>query len=202
MSLVLDNIYRVTLTFNTPDLSLAQNVFHYKVTIPDATVTPLQILGAIQAQLVLGFSSTAYAVSDQVSGSLIELAILDPLLGTFTGIASLPAAGFDGTNISDALPNGVAVLLKFFTAAARSQGRKYLVGFTENWLINNVVIPGLVPDLLGQLIIWAAAVVVGVGEVQPGDFSVNTNDTTPWSGGGVVGLISAYQRRRKPGVGL
>lgn len=107
----------------------------------------------------------------------------------------------NGTNSNDALPLQNATQVNFRTGVKRSQGRKYLGGFTESGSDG----AGLVdPAFQGRLQAWADDLLidptVGSGSMQIGHIKQSTGEFIPWTTAQARPLF-ATQRRRKLGVG-
>jgi len=200
--MLLGEIYRITLQWAMPDGGTAQNVFHYEVTIADPFTTPAGILAGLLFDLQLGFIIVADRITDLMVGDTAELALYDPILDQFSTIATDALGGFDGTNVTAPSPNGIAGLIKFFTDVGRSQGRKYIAGIVESFFTANVVAPALATDLLLVAAQWVLPIIVGTGALTPGNFAAVSGTIRSWTGGFAVSSLAAYQRRRKPGVGL
>lgn len=123
-----------------------------------------------------------------------------------TGVdwGAVPSGVGAGTAATDALPQGVAGLVTFSTNVNRRRGRKFIPGLTEG---------GVAAQLWGSAVLTAlgdyAAQLLATLTGGPTDFSMQYvvtagDDPLAYSlpTEALVRDIPAYQRRRKPGVGM
>lgn len=200
--MILGDLWKLTLEYVLPDGGTAQNVFHYVCKIADPGATDLDVLTAVLFELQIGWASAAGRINAGTQGQIAELARYDHILQTFSTTATLPMVGFDGTTGAEASPNGISVLLKFFTDLGRSQGRKYVPGVAETMVSTNTLDALPLADFVTMAQQWGLPHVVGVGVVTPGNFNKVLGTIRTWTSDIAVNALVAYQRRRAPGVGL
>jgi len=107
-----------------------------------------------------------------------------------------------GLSATSDLPRQCAPVVRFITNTLGSQGRKFLMGLTED---SNQGSGDLTTALTTALAAYAAKVLVGVdlgggSTMYPGNFSVDLARFVPWVSA-VVNDFFGTQRRRVVGVG-
>jgi hypothetical protein len=107
-----------------------------------------------------------------------------------------------GTQLGEVAPHGVAALILFRTGQLKVLGRKFIGGLGEASLDNGFLNAGT----LTQMGAWSAALLAGhVGAITGITFDYRVRGKF---GGeyppieGVMRNVPAYQRRRKPGIGI
>ena len=196
------DIFKFVLTWSIGGATIAQNTYHYLADTDDPNSTYQDVLVALVLLQTTTFGTIDQLIASNVEGTFAELLYMDPISKLFSTVASTPVTGMKGTATGTQLPNGVAVLCKFFTDIGRSQGRKYLPGYNETDAKSNELGTGdSVPFLA-----WATGIitpiVVGLSTLSPGNFSTITKLVRLYTGIVAVNDLLAYQRRRKPGVGI
>ena len=124
------DIIKIVIAFTMPDNVVAQLVTHYIVGA-GSDVAISDALDDIETALGNAWDETAGNVADVVLGDTIKMSLWDATLKQFDEVASKATALFDGTNIGEMLPHGVAPVVRFFTAVGRRQGRKFIPGLVE-----------------------------------------------------------------------
>ena len=206
MTLGTNDVVRIVLSFLLPETVTAQLVWHYIVTAGTGGV-PGTILAAILAAANSAFNGIE---GDMVTGAdSVEIDLLkwDFTANRFDGLANSVATSISGTSNASMAPHGVGPLVSFFTDTGRRRGRKFLPGYSEDSFIDG----NLQAAPLSRLITFNAGfnddVISGGITLAPCNF--NTDELSPlfesvaeWSNTSAVATIAAYQRRRKPGVGI
>lgn len=206
MTVGVGDVVRVVAEWDMPEGTLAQLVYHY-LGVSGTTATDAQVGTAVELALDTAWDEIATIISDQVLGSTIEGLLWDFALNRWDGIFTVQLIGADGTSALDMLPHGAAGLMKFFTAANRRQGRKYLQG-----LVGASQADGIIEaPSLAQMSLFAADldddIIAGGLTLSFGTFSTDPLsplfETFSASAGAILSeAIVAYQRRRKPGTGI
>ncbi len=202
MSIVDNDVIRVTLTWDMPNNTIAQNVF-YAVYMGDTTQIDSEIQTSIGGWIndmylgVMPILSTAVAMNSyRVEKQVSEVPLVFEHL--FTEPITLA-----GTDISDMLPHGVAMVVRAGTVALKGLARKYLPGITEGWIDNSTWVGAALTVGANFVTFW----LLGADGARPGEdyfagiIQVATGIFKALDGTGAVSTLAGYQRRRKPGVG-
>lgn len=205
-ALVVDDVIRIAATWDIPDGTIAQLVYHYIMT-EGGPISSAAVILQVIAKLVAAWDDIEADISDLYTGSTISLAVYDFVLHQFDGADVNPLAGADGTDVGDPLPHGDAGLVKIFTESARRQARKYVPG-----LVEDVVTAGTIsaPALVNLALFGSQLdddVITGGATLKFGTFS--QDEASPLYETFSLGIgsaasegIVAYQRRRRPGTGI
>lgn len=203
MAIINGDVLRVVASLLFPDDVIMQNVFHLVAT----TVVGGGDEDDITLDLV-GYVDALYANHDQnieinMSGDEVKGYVRDTIDDDWDEIGT-GALGITTGAASPYMPHGCALLQTFFTTDPDVQGRKFWGGFTEanhddgDW-------DG---TLLTAIVLTAADVVTTYtgtetgSTFQPVVWSPTNNNAYAYSGTVATNPIVAYQRRRKPGVGI
>lgn len=202
----LNDILRVVAEWDAPQGTIAQLVWHYKVTNGSGG-TPATVLAGILSQFDTAWLNIDQEISDEFLGSTMELYKYDSTLHQFDGIANTVMTNEDGTNINTYLAHGDALLVKWFTEANRRQGRKYMFGLTEAAISDGLYTAGAVSNFALFAADFDANIVASGVTLQYGTF--NVDDTSALYETFSPGIqtvqaenLPAYQRRRRPGTGI
>jgi hypothetical protein len=195
-------VLRVVASLLFPDDVIAQNVFHLVATTvvdgdPENVVTDMtEYLDAIYAhvdgQMQQDMASDEMKVYeyDSVDEDFDEVGT-----GTFTLVPQL------NTGL---LPHGVAVLQNFYTLDPDVQGRKFWPGADEFMLNDAEWSPAAIADfVLAAVDVVTQLVAAETGNTYtPVVWSPTRGNAYAYSGVVNTPTVPAYQRRRKPGVGI
>lgn len=204
MSVVDQDILRVTCNFELGDGSQYQNVYHY---IRDGTDV---FSDAAHVATILGRVNAMYAtLLAQVKDDVIEqLSFVERIawneietawrvvenIGTFTPT-------FVPTGAPDNMPHMSSPYVIFKTSRPKSVGKKFLFPFIETMQANTILEAGAITQLVAY---GVAALIVGdVGgdvTLTPGIPRTGVNSWYNFLVA-VVGDILGSQKRRRPGVG-
>lgn len=195
------DIIRLVLTFTMPSGTVSQNIYHYAVdalTDPDSNNVINDFLG----RLLTMYTHIEEQMSDQVVGNILDMYVRDTVNNEWTLVEAEQADVISGNSGFQMLPHGNAALVSALATNNRSYGKKYLPGFVEEAQTASI----WTPQTLGDLALFAAgyadAFIGGSGTYSAGLWSEKNLDFTPFIGGAIVNGLVAYQRRRKPGVGI
>lgn len=184
-----------------------QNVFGVRVGTPAGGLTLSQAGTVVRAYMRTMYNLILPDISDQVIFS--DLTVYNKTQGTLVGsFAWDTSGGWVGGATSDPLPQGVCALVTLPTNVSRRRGRKFFGGYTEGnnssagtWSAGAITrLANLGAYLLGNQIISAVpGTTMQYGVVSEGllgafSFTVPTT--------GTPSAVPAYQRRRRPGVGI
>lgn len=202
--MALQDIYRLTQDIELIGGTNAQNVYHL-VQVSVGADTP--------ANIALDFKDYMFDVYDAINASMHESTLVNELTvekfdditdtfsfftSAFTGIVGSVGGG------AQPMPQGVAILAQARHIIDGFSGRKFFPGFTEGNHLNGLWIPFAVADTLLASLIWATpfAGAATTAAFQPVTFGDVTGSPKSISTNVLVDNVVAYQRRRKPGVGL
>jgi len=190
------DVLRITakLQYNGNDIQNVFHLFNYGSAENDNVVS-----AAIETRIDTAYSYLNVYYPDDIIYTTI--AIWNVTQGVPVSENAWPTMTAGGAGTADASPLQLAPLIKFGTAIARSQGRKYLGGFVEGQQDDGGTIGAV---LQVALVTWAghflSSVIGGAAQMAFG----NWNSTLGRFASYVAYTIDNYyrtQRRRVPGVG-
>lgn len=206
MTVAVGDVVRIVAEWDMPLGTISQMVYHY-IGESGTTATDLQVATSAEAQLDLAFDDIDQHISNQVTGSTLDVLLWDFVLNRWDGIADVPLVGADGISVSEMLSHGDAALAKFFTDSSRRQGRKYIPGMVEPVTSFSTITAAVLVDIGFFAAVLDNDIVAGGLTLRFGTF--NTDPLSPLfetfsrSNGTVLAeSIIAYQRRRRPGTGI
>lgn len=194
-------IVRITAIHEISNSSQAQLVFTYEyngVNANDSDVVD-EIDGFFSNDW--GPEWQSYASSDAELDRL-DISVLN-LDGTVNRVLPGVDLGLVGSNISPVLPPGVASLITAPTSLPKQRGKKYVPGTSEGRVDNgalNAAALGIMTTLAGFYLQDIG--ILALGDLQPGVLSRTLQQFVPLAGSAIVTNVLAYQRRRKPNVGI
>ncbi len=195
-------VLRVVATWDMPGTTIAQNVYH----VETAFVAPVAA-----ADVVTDLTDWVETMAADILGSLADTVDLNEVEVselTSTGPAVWESIGAElalgaGLAATDALPNGVAMVVRAGLAGVSWFARKYLAGMGVSKVDSDNWEAGALAEGADFLVTWLAGHNGGAGiDYLPGIFAVATEAFRHLSTTGAVSVIPGYQRRRKPGVGI
>lgn len=203
MSIAEGVILKIAQHILLPDTQTAINVFWAELldNVGSGPLADDDVLDAASNWMDSLYANLAASMADTVSGTLVEVWIVNESTGVLTPVGD-EVTTWDGTTADDALPNGIAAICSLKTTDTRVTGRKFIPGMTDAGATDN----NLVGDALSRLALWAADWPVNFVdandvEFNPGVYSGVLQSFFPASGVVIANAIVGYQRRRKPGVG-
>lgn len=203
MAVAEGTILRVVLQILFPDSSLMQNIFYCILTtaggsdddedvVSDMNDWLEEILGNFNAQLfdTLGGGETVVYEYDTVGEDWDEVG---------GEVINLGAASAE-----DMLPHGVAFNIQGNCLDPDVRGRKYFGGFCENNQTDGTWNTSITVPMLAAGADWITAFVGAAtgATFTPGVWSPTQVAFKPFSNVIIISNVPAYQRRRKPGVGV
>ena len=109
----------------------------------------------------------------------------------------------DGSLSGENVSAAVSMWMQGNTAIPQVRGSKYVPGMAETAVSNGTLTGGALTNLLLLLGSYVEVLELQTGRfLSPGVLSKREEDFVAFAGGGQVTAIPAYQRRRKPGVGI
>ncbi len=194
-------ILRITATWTMPGTSLAQNVFYAKYVaggaadeedvVDDMLLWVETMFATMEDHMQAAVTLDGLDVSQWVSGTPGSWVDIGEVAGTFVGLA-----------IGEALPLGVALVVRASTDIVKALSRKYLPGLVESAVNENVWETNVLTDAVLFIVEWLVGPTGDGRTYNGGTWSTVTQAFGKFIGEGVLSTIPGYQRRRKPGVGM
>lgn len=196
------DVVRIVISWLINNADTVQMVFHYLMgsgSDQDAS----DVLSDIVASLAAGWVTHAEdQIVDNLQADIAEMYVFNTGTGNFDGVATQTHT-MDGAATTTPEPNGVAALIKFFTAIGRYQGRKYIPGLRQGTVGSDGVFNATAETAFALLgADWNDIVTSSGVEFQPGVFNAPANRFTPFIQTAQADTVPAYQRRRRNGVGI
>lgn len=206
MTINVNDILRVVLQFTMPGSTVSELVWHYLVTAGSGGADQ-DVIDDIVTAADLAFDNIVARMNNGIAGATADLFRWDSGLNRWDGLATGDATVIVATGANDMLPHGVAALVKFFTLVGRRQGRKFIPGFIETSQTGGEIVGAAVTDLVNFALDFHDDVVSAPVTLSPGNFNVDAASPlfetfAEWGGTIQIATTMAYQRRRKPGVGI
>lgn len=200
------DVLEVVQTWDTPLVSVAQNVWHLLMA-SGAGADSDDVLAAVLTQQQVAFAEVADGISDEFEAVLLELRKWDFALNRFDGVGSLAMSSMVGLSAADYLPHGVAALGRIVTETARRQGRTFVPGMDDNKVVNGILTATFEGSMVDYLAIFDTDIGVTGGLFNWCTFNVNALsplfETTSVAIQTVIAnSLPSYLGKRKPGVGL
>lgn len=200
------DIAEVVMTYDTPLVSVAQNVWHYKM-VSGAGADSDDILDAIETKLNAGWLHIEDDISDEFEAVILELRKYDFTLHRFDGVGSNALTSMLGASIDDYEPHGVAALGRIITDTARRQGRTYVPGWDQLAIVNGVLASIVEAAFALYLDDFTQDITPTGGVLTWATFNVEPTSPVYETAALAIGTVIAnslpsYLGKRKPGVGL
>lgn len=198
---IIGEIVRATMSYNYPSGSTPQNVFHW---VKRTTNSDFEDFSAIQE-----WTSDVWAADWKELAAnavaLIEVIVtIVNVLGVVQRVLGSSNPNEFGTVASTVLPPANAAYMQAATGAPKVLGKKYIPGLSEGTVEAGVVTLSAMGQLAFLAIDYITPIDVSVSgpTMDPGVPSPTTLLFQEFSGSGTFTDVVAYQRRRKPGVGI
>jgi hypothetical protein len=205
MTVVDGDVLKCTVEISAPDSVVMNMVYHYQLSDPTPdSPSDLQILTALDNEMTEIYGSWDDEMADEYTIEEGQVARVewDAVDGVWEIVEDIGEflINIPGLAISPSVPHGVAACITFPTDKPKTRGRKYFPGaandgITESsWIAAVLTVLGTIgASILSDRTVLGSAVLVPVvasitGLPEPLLIAS-------------VNAISAYQRRRKPGVG-
>lgn len=200
MTVSVNDLIRVVVSYSAPNSSIAQNVFLYRMQAPAAT--DIDVLTDVRDYFIANHLANWADMAGELSTAfLIEMDVLH-LLGTV--VRNLGEFDLDvpGEQVSQVSAAAVSAYNQVTTTRTRSVIKKYwpfiAEGVISEGLLTGTAVAAMAFILLDML---DGIDITGGGHLEPGIRSTVDDTFYPIIQAGYVTDIVAYQRRRKPGVG-
>lgn len=205
MTVVDGDVLKLTVFIDGPDSVIMNNVYHYQLSDPAADLpTDAQVLTALDNEMTEIYGSWDDEMSDDYDIDRGEVARVewDAVNSVWEIVEDIGSflITIAGLGISTSVPHGVAANITFPTDKPKARGRKFFPGASNDGITDS----DWTGAVLGVLATMGASIlsdrdVVGTAVLVPVVASI-TGLPEPLILAS-VNAISAYQRRRKPGVG-
>lgn len=202
MTIVPSQPLKIVVTIGMPGLTIAQNVY-YALYTGGADAADTDVVDDMVIWITALYINIDGQMNDTVTVDEVEVfkrVTSDPLV--FESIGS-DVTSVVGLVAGEALPNGVALVLRASTIALKSIARKYLPGISESNVLETTWSSTLLANAVLFLADWVAGPPTqGVRTYDGGIVSTKDGNFKAFALSSVVSAIPGYQRRRKPGVGI
>lgn len=201
MTIATDRDLKVVQELNLIGGSKALNVYYFRTDFA-APQDEDAVLDAVEEWVQDLYSNLIPQVVSGVTMGLLTLYQYDvvgiewDLVGTRTPTVAFTAAG-------DMFPHGVACMSRAYTQLSRTIGRKYLAGLDENTATDGAWTVGCLAAVADFNTQWATSKQIIINnDLLPGVWTTRLSYVVLLTGTFVVLADAAYQRRRRPGVGI
>ena len=203
MTIPTNAILKVVLSMLFPDNAIAQNVFYTLFENDGASNDKYDVLDDLETWMEDVYGDLAAAVDAGISITGMKVYIRDVPGGDWDEVGlAFPSDTFSA--VGDAMPNAVCALLHALTDNPDVIGAKYFGGNTDTATVENDFTAGSIETYILAGAEWVdpyVGAVTGSGFI-PGVWSPTNLAFYPFSTAYSVNAQVAYQRRRKPGVGI
>jgi len=164
--------------------------------------------GAADADVIAGALTYVEAIMANLTTkianevSLVEVEVYEYEVLTGWGPVGTIAGAWAGTGSLDPLPAGCACIMEAYKSRSGYADRKFIMGITEDQAVGNTWVAGLLTAVEAAADDWVADFDDATVQFEPGSWNRTTHTHTLYNKNVAVSPLVAYQRRRKPGVGL
>lgn len=201
MTVVTGDILKTVLNYSYPGAGTALNIFYWVYagsTRPDSEVTT-----AIKNWAIGGWGNNWEDIASQ--DATIDSVDIQKVDGTGLVLADLgnEIVNLVGAQVGSVTSAAVSAWLGASTATPQIRGSKFVPGIAEASVQDGLLNAGALTNLGLLLLEYLGNMDVGGGDVlTPGIISKRALAFVPFSNTGQITDVPAYQRRRKPGVGI
>jgi len=194
-------VFRLTLEYSAPNASSIQNVFWFEYN--GSSTANSNVFDALDdwANNDWGVQWQDLAVSDfELVQGHVQRINLD---GTVQGELGTFQINLNGVGAGDLNTGVVNAYMQAYTATPGHFGRKYVPGPGDTEIVDGLLNVETLADLAVLLALWVSAIDVGAaGSLDPGVLSRTLGTFLLFNDTGLLTDVPAYQRRRKPNVGV
>lgn len=203
MSLSPGDIVRVVAQFLWTDGNINQNVFNALLSGAGSPWSDADIAADADAWLDNMYANLVSNMSDEIDGNEVIIYKYDPINLDWDEVASA-AWTFNPTDASEQLPRGSGPLVLLWTEDPDVQGKKYIPGTCEGFLVDGLFNATILTNLLAFAADWYTPFTGGTSGAtwNPGVWSVAQAAFKTGVNHIAANAIPAYQRRRKRNVGI
>lgn len=196
-------ILKVVLSLLFPDSAIAQNVFYVLFENDGTSDDKDDVLDDLSEWMESIYDDMAAAVSSSINITGFKAYIRDTPGGDWDEVGvGFPSDTFSAAG--DPMPNGIAALLHAQTDDPDVIAAKYFGGNTDTATVDNDFTAGSISTYINAGAEWVdpfTGTTTASGFI-PGVWSTAQGAFFPFSTAYSVNAQVAYQRRRKPGVGI
>lgn len=203
MAISSGTILRVVASLLLPSNVIAQNIFYAVITDLVTSDEEDDVVADMKTWVQAMYTEVAAHMYDGINGSDVKVYEYDPIDEDWDEVGS-DTWNINFTLATDMAPHGVAGLAHAKTIDPDVQASKYLPGFGDVGFAGSALSAGLVTAITDFCGVWVTGF-TGTetgGTVVPGVWSTVGVVFKLFNGNFVVNGLAAYQRRRKPGVGI
>lgn len=196
-------ILRVVAEFLMPESVIAQNIFYCLFNDTGGSNDDQDVVDDLTDWLDNMYTNLITFISDDMALQISTVYIRDLVGDDWDELGTgIPTVTF--TDTDTIVPHGVAPLVHAFSTDPDVRGSKYLPGFADTDVTESSISGGAVTALLALCADWVLSYVGAAtgGDFDPGVWSPTNNAFYKFIDKFVVNGQVAYQRRRKPGVGI
>lgn len=198
--MVTNEIARVTVKYSMLGASEPQNVFYMQ--LASGSISDADALADIDNWVLAGWAGHWDDYASEDASCLGHDTVIMNLDGTVKRVLGGDTFVQDGLGVGDVLPAANSGLLVAPTALPKSRGRKFVPG-----LGNGAITDGLLEsDVLAYLVTlgtyFVNTYINGSNSYTMGILSTVLEQFVPFLLTATTTDVMAYQRRRKPGVGI
>jgi hypothetical protein len=186
---------------NLPDGVIAMNIFYFEAVFQDDQADEA-VISNLEVWVEALYDNVKDELSDQVSLGEFVAYTFNTLLDRWDNFGTgTPTLG--GTETTSMLPHGVAGLVRAYSTNPRSIARKYIPGFGEIEQADGTWLAGALTAMAGFGHAWSTERTISANnDLVPAVFDTTLKIVHQLNGTEVVLAEPAYQRRRRPGVGI
>jgi len=196
-------IIRAVVSLLLPESVIAQNVFTCVFADTGTSDDEADVLSDLADWVEGVYANFQAQIDTDVALSGLTAYVYDAVGDDWDEIGSESLTdGFSAAG--DMLPHGVAALSLARTTDPDVNGKKYWPGIGEGWQNQSVLTAAAITNFLAGAADWVAPFVGAAtgADFGPGIWSEKNKNFYLMSGTIVQNAYLAYQRRRKPGVGI
>ena len=203
MSVPSNTILRVVVSLLFPDSAIAQNVFYTLFENDGGSNDDEDVLTDMSDWVDTMYDAMSASLDSDITLTGIKVYFYDTVGDDWDELGvEFPGTGFSATG--DMMPNGIACLIHAPTVNPDVTGAKYIGGFLDDSVVENDITAGALANFALFATEWTDPAVfsaTGSGFI-PGVWSATKDQFFAFTTSSSLNVGVAYQRRRKPGVGI
>ena len=203
MSVLEGDILRIVAELAFADASLMQNVFNAVLTTEGGSTDDTDTVDDMVEWMEGMYANMSGNLHQDITTSEVVVYVYDPVDDDWDEVGRSPwtLTTNSGTHL---LPRAAAALIAAESLDPDVTGRKYLGGLTEGGYENSAWVAAVLTNLGLFAADWVAQFVGTTtgGTFTPAVWSVPLGAVQAFNGVTFINSVAAYQRRRKPGVGI
>ena len=196
-------ILRIVAEFLMPELVIAQNIYYAVFRDTGGSNDEQDVVDDVTDWIDNIYTNLIAICSDDLALQITTVYVRDLVGGDWDELGTgIPTVTF--TDPDTIVPHGVAALCHAYTTDPDVRGSKYFPGFADSEVTASFVSGGGLTALLAVCADWVLEYVGSAtgGDFEPGVWSPTNGAFYQFIDSFVANGVVAYQRRRKPGVGI